>query len=61
MNYEFTRNYFHSKFGNNSEIRSLNFIELIDENTKNYLSYEFKGNHFVLNLTKIAFMSRRHI
>ena len=34
MNYEFTTNYFHSEFGNNSEFRLLNYIELIDENTK---------------------------
>ena len=36
MNYELTRNYFHSEFGNNSEFRQLNYIELIDENTKNF-------------------------
>ena len=34
MNCEFTRNYFHSEFGNNLEFRSLNYMELIDENTK---------------------------
>ena len=60
MNYEFTRNYFHSKFGNNLEFRSLNYIELIDENTQ-ISELRIYRELFVLNLTKIAFMIRRHI
>ena len=47
MNYKFTRNYFHSEFGYNSEFRSLNYIELIDENTKKTLNV--LGNCYACN------------